>query len=150
MLELLSNPQIIHECFPLSAQSNAEVHAARCDQRLCPRMLLRPFTCVKLFVSSLALASQWQQRDRKFVWLSNPPNADNQEGNPNHWQPGDAVGKCVERSHVDNWKHLQLDISNAYKHRRKCLQLCESGNFVMAAVVWGLECSCGNQESAER
>ena len=64
----------------------------------------------------------------------------------------DANGKCVWKSHIDNWDWLPLDddTSNAYKLKRECLKRCKNENSAMAALMRGDECQCSNQESAER
>ena len=106
-----------------------------CIQRS-PTMLLRKYSFVTLFATSLACSA----------------------GNRAQWKSG--VGRCVE---IDDWENLQLprptsinagiDYYNYY--RNECFQGCRSRDFLMAAFVngsssRGRKCRCGHQESEER
>ena len=62
----------------------------------------------------------------------------------------DLLGKCVDKSHIKNWRYIPLEAATTYEHRRACLQHCETKGLTVAALKWGQDCFCGSHHAASR
>ena len=123
-------------------------------------MLLRKYTCVRLFAASLAIAIEGQQRESSETWMGTLSLAGDQEGinregqqhgsietwpgtmphagNQNQWQSRD----CIEKPLRDIAK------TNTQNKSPACIRWCKEtkGEYKFAAIN-KKKCSCGNEAS---